>query len=324
MSQLIKIGAKDLIKYPFLTDSKEYLVGFSVESIGNDSELYPVFERAYKRIMAGIESSKYTESDNPIEEILSFFVALVILRLTNVSFFSKKFALSEAMRSEKYMEADLLKNPEMIYKILYDFFGVKMEKDGENYKIKIADYLVHAVNFKDLPWKLVNRRVDKGYVFLTRHECIRLLRNELQFRIQERIMKAPRVKNEPNFQDYVGRLIKKAEEFNVQPPDLIKDVPPCVLDAIATMENGENLSHSGRFMLASFYMTRGAEVDDIVQYFRKVPDFNERITKYQLQKIKDGEYKCPGCDKLNTQGLCRKTVDCGNIKNPLSFRKWNK
>lgn len=324
MSQIIKFGAKDLIKYPYLRDAKEYLEGFTFESISTDKQLKPVFDRAFDRIIHSIYGGKYKESSSVHEEILSFFVALIMLRITNVSYFSKKFALFESMRSEQHMEKDFLTNPEMIHGILYEFFDVEIKQSGGNYKIKVADYLKHAVNFKDLPWKLVNRRVEKGYVILTRHESVRLLRNELQYQIYERIMKSPRVGNTEMFQTYVGELIKKAEEFNVEPPDMEKDVPPCVKDALATMENGENLSHAGRFLIATFYMTRGAEVDDVVQFFRKAPDFNPRTTKYQLQKIKDGEYKCSGCEKLNTLGLCRKTVDCGNIKNPLAFRKWNK
>ena len=319
----IHFGAGDLIKYPYLRDSREYLAGFSVEAVGNNNELKPIFDRAYERVTTPLYNMKYIADNNVTVEVLSFFISLVMLRLANVSFFCKKFALAEAIRSEKHMEADLIKTPAMIYGILREFFGVEMEKDGSNYKIKVSDYLKHSIHFKDLPWKLVNRNVSGGYVYLTRHECVRLLRHELQHQIYERIMNSPRVKNEPMFQPYIARLVEKAEEFNVQPPNLSTDVPPCVLDALAVMENGENLSHSGRFLLASFYMTRGADIDDVVQYFKKVPDYNERVTRYQLQKIKDGEYKCPGCDKLNTQGLCRRTNDCGKITNPLAFRKWN-
>ena len=321
MSEIIKFGSRDLIKYPYLRDSREYLTGFTVEGLGNNKELKPIFDRAFDRIMASIHGMKYIEDNNVTIEILSFFVALVMLRLTNVSFFCKKFALNEAIKSEKHMEKDFIKTPAMINSIIKEFFGVEMINVGDNYKIKVADYLKHSIHFKDLPWKLVNREVNKGYVFLTRHESVRMLRHELQYQIYERIMKSPRVKNEPMFQTYVAKLIEKAEAFNVSPPNLLTDVPPCVKSALAVMENGENLPHSGRFLIATFYMTRGADVEDVLQYFKKVPDFNDRVTRYQLSKIKQGEYKCPGCDKLNTQSLCYRTDDCGSIKNPLSFRK---
>lgn len=316
-----KFGAGDLIKYPYLKDAKEYLLGFTVKSIGNNKELQPVFDRAFKRIESSIYGIKYIEDENVTIEVLSFVLALVILRLANVSYFCKKFALSEAIKSEKHMEIDLLRTPKMINGILREFFGIEMKKDGSNYKILVADYLKHSVNFKDLPWKLVNRKVDKGWVYLTRHECVRLLRNELQHKIYENIMNSPRTPIYPMFQPYVAKMVKKAEEFNVSPPNLLTDVPPCVKDALAVMENGENLAHSGRFLIASFYMTRGSEVEDVVQYFKKAPDFSDRVTRYQLTKVKSGEYKCPGCDKLNTQSLCRRTDDCGTIINPLSFRK---
>lgn len=324
MSEMIKCGPRDLIKYPFLTGSKEYLAGFTVEKVGNDQELKPIFDKAYERIKCALYGIKYIQDDSATKEILSFFISLVILRITNVSFFCKRFALEEAKRSEKYMEVDLVESPELINRILFEMFGIEIKHDGSNYMIKIADYLKHSVNFNDLPWKLINRRVEDGYVYLTRHESIRLLRHELQYKIYEKIMASPRVRMEPMFQTYVAKLIEKAEEFNVLPPNTDTDVPPCVRDALDIMERGENLSHGGRFLIASFYMSRGANVEDVVPFFRKAPDFNERTTTYQLTKIRDGKYKCPGCDKLNTQDLCRRTNDCGTIKNPLSFRIWKK
>jgi len=317
MSKLVN----DLIKYPYLKDSKEYISGFTVAKIGNDAELKPVFDKAFERILSSIHGIKYTEDQNVNIEILSFFVSLVILRITNVTYFCKRFALSEAIKSEKHMEIDLIESPSIITRIIKEFFGVEMLPDGKNYKIKVADYLKHSIHFNDLPWKLINRRVGNGYVYLTIHESIRLLRHELQHKIYEKIMNSPKVSIEPMFQPYVTKLIEKAEEFNVLPPNLDSDLPPCVKDALDVLERGENLPHAGRFLIASFYMTRGASVADVTQFFKKAPDYNERVTTYQLSNTKNRGYKCPGCDKLSAQNLCRRTSDCGTIINPLSFRK---
>ena len=99
-----------------------------------------------------------------------------------------------------------------------------------------------------------------------------------------------------------------------------------------TLEDGENLSHSGRFALAAFLHKAGADAEAIVDAYRGAPDFDESVTRYQVEHItrKDGGqgYEPPDCATLRTHGLCARDGDpkarepLGRAKDPLCFEEW--
>ena len=95
------------------------------------------------------------------------------------------------------------------------------------------------------------------------------------------------------------------------------------------LKKDENLPHSGRFMLATFLLSKGQSIQQIAPLFKNAPDYNERVTLYQLNHLagtsgSGTKYSCPSCEKLKTQSLCFATSECDNIVNPLQFgRKKN-
>ncbi|HEV2449577.1 MAG TPA: hypothetical protein VGU43_04095, partial [Thermoplasmata archaeon] len=84
--------------------------------------------------------------------------------------------------------------------------------------------------------------------------------------------------------------------------------PPCIRYMRRSLDAGENLSHSGRFALAAFLHKVGANADTIVDSFRGAPDFDEGVTRYQVEHItsRDGGegYAPPECATLRTHGHC--------------------
>jgi len=80
-----------------------------------------------------------------------------------------------------------------------------------------------------------------------------------------------------------------------------------------TLERGENLSHAGRFCLAAFLHRVGASFETIVDAFRGAPDFDESVTRYQVEHItlRDGGrgYEPPECATLRSHGLCARDGD---------------
>ena len=97
------------------------------------------------------------------------------------------------------------------------------------------------------------------------------------------------------------------------------EYPPCIKHAIGELEKGENLSDAGRFMLGTYLISRGQDVDEIAQLFVTAPDYSEKITKYRLKHIKKSKYSVASCNKLSTQGLCFRNEDCGKITHPMQF-----
>ena len=86
------------------------------------------------------------------------------------------------------------------------------------------------------------------------------------------------------FQEYVDRLKVIAKKFEVKIVES-SEYPPCIKHAIEVLEKGENLSHSGRFMLATFLLARGQQVEQIAPLFKNAPDYNEKVTLYQLNHL---------------------------------------
>jgi len=97
--------------------------------------------------------------------------------------------------------------------------------------------------------------------------------------------------------------------------------PPCMVAILEALKRGENLPHTARFAITTYLLKRGWDVEQIVDLFRNAPDFNEKITRYQVQHIAGRaggrkEYAVPSCKTMREWGLC--ITNCG-IKNPLEY-----
>jgi len=128
------------------------------------------------------------------------------------------------------------------------------------------------------------------------------------------------------FEDKVKRLSALAKKFVVNTV-VTGAYPPCIEQAIEVLNKGENLSHSGRFMLATFLLGRGQTIEEIAPLFKNAPDWNEKVTRYQIKQL-SGEtggsktkYVSPSCEKIKSNNLCYITPDCDNIINPMQFGK---
>ena len=89
--------------------------------------------------------------------------------------------------------------------------------------------------------------------------------------------------------------------------------PPCIDHLYKVLNNGENLPHSARLLLATFLIFSEKNIDEIIEIFKKLPDYNEQITRYQLEHLsgkKGGskKYFVPSCEKIKIQNLCYETT----------------
>jgi DNA primase large subunit len=103
-----------------------------------------------------------------------------------------------------------------------------------------------------------------------------------------------------------------------------KDYPPCIKHALEEMNNGINLPHSARLMLATYMLTVGKSVNEIVMLFQNAPDYNERITRYQVEHLagirgSHKKYSVPSCQKLRNESLCFAIEECNGITSPIQF-----
>jgi DNA primase large subunit len=332
----IKLGTSDLAKYSFLNEASDYIreTHFEFEEF-NRPEMKHVIDRAAERIEVEITKGLVYEKLDKYEiEILTFLVTLIIAKSIGSESILKKYSLFEAMRAEKYLTEDLRKerNNErkrlLLFKIFEDLFKINVDldsKDNNLFKVRVTDYLTRAPNFHEEEWKLINRLVHNGYVYLDADETVRLIRSEITSLIYSRV-KTMTLSNLPEsikakVDDLRTKLKPHYEYRRYQPTHY----PPCIKKALEIMNRGENLPHSARLMLATYMLAIGKSVDDIVILFHNAPDYNENITKYQVEHLAGNrgshtKYSVPSCEKLRNENLCFATEECNGITNPIQFR----
>ncbi len=330
------LGDEDLAKYPFLVDAGEYVRkrGFNLNDI-SQPDLDPVIERAKSRVLQAImrhEVSAGGGEVSPEVELLSFPVALMLVKATDMNHLISRYSHAEALRVERLLKDEREELVVQIFRnvLKIDVAKVTVEEGGLqhlHYKIPVIEYLKRATKFHELEWKLVNKVADQGYVYLRTHELIRLIRQEIDDIIRRRLKDLVL----PRLPENLGRIVQEISRLSPPPPKLSDQVritpdqyPPCVTTALDMLQKGENIPHYGRFLLTTYLVNIGKSADEIIALYPRSPDFNERITRYQVEHIsglRGGrvKYRCPSCRTMATHSFCFKTEACDDIKNPLQF-----
>jgi DNA primase large subunit len=279
-------------------------------------------------------------------EIMTFLASLLLVKATSTNKKNdqliRKFALMEAMRFEMYLEADLL-NPGsslgtqqqaklILSKTYLELFNTELEWEANLCKMKMLDYVKRSAKISEQRYKLINMPLQKGYVWLQPTEITRVFREDMSSYMFQKVKEMP-VKQLPSLiLDKSNILI---EIYNKHKPIPLMGhnnnssgggiTPPCIQHLVKEMENGVNLSHFARILVATFLFKSGRTMDDVVSLFRTLPDFNESITRYQLshlagQKGSRQIYSVPSCSKILGNNLCfRSDVICKNVVNPAQL-----
>jgi DNA primase large subunit len=337
----IKLGTNDLAKYPFLNEASLYIKDTHFDLLEFDrSEMSFIINRSFDKIESFIKNNEtryHYKIDRFEIEILTFLASLLILKSASIDIVTKKFALLESMRFEKYLVDDLKnsfrdeKKRLILLKIFKEVFKIDVyaeTKTTEAYKIRVLDYIRRSIIFHEQEWKLINRTVKDGYVYLTVNEIVRLFRNELSLLIIDKIknMKSITFPNQvliksQKLKSYWDSINKNTDTNFVNKKSI---TPPCIEHLYRVLDAGENLPHSARLLLATFLLFSGKSIEETVVMFRKLPDFNERITRYQLEHLsgKTGsskKYFVPSCEKIKMENLCYETNVCKGIINPVQL-----
>lgn len=331
----IRLGTADLAKYPFLNEAAEYMhqTYFNLDDL-NLPELGHIVERASNRIRSEIEHGKpdFTLERHEIE-ILTFLVEILIIKAINSDNLTKKHCLCEALRAEKFLVHDLKTHAEPSTKklLLFKVFKELLKMDvlpsmkyQLMFEVKVTDYLKRSHLFHEQEWKLINRLVHDGRVFLDPDETVRLIRAEVTNLLLERI-------KQMNPSHIPATIKEQASILKASIPTASRKLavapsayPPCVNHALNLMAVGENLPHSARVMLATYMLAIGKNIEEIVSLFKNAPDYDERVSRYQVEHLA-GErgsrvrYLVPSCTKLRNDGLCFATSQCDGLINPVQF-----
>lgn len=329
-----------LARYPYLQDAKTYVKnqGIAITELIKD----PLYERARGIAIERLDHAfnnkdigarQLSKESDCIMELFSYPLARMITCCINDSYFTRRYALGEAVRFYKNLTKE---STEFLVDVVKEFdFNICYEEDTKDISVYFTDYLTFApTRYKH--WKLVNRELNKGYVSLTGKDLSRIIQEALRYRINQELADKPcHELVYKTFSDDIKRLQnkiaaqrKKNEAIPMGKLD-IKKLPPCIKRILADIQSGENVPHMGRFALVSFLNSLKLSTQDIIDLFNTAPDFDVEKSRYQIEHITGGvsstSYKPPGCDKLKTYGLCpSEEVDeiCKKTHHPLSYYRY--
>ncbi|MDR2943793.1 MAG: DNA primase regulatory subunit PriL [Methanosarcinales archaeon] len=326
------MSPEELALFPFLTETSEYVenLDFSLDALMTSMVFESVRRRGFERIMQAFDGEvskpSFGNDKEVLSELLSYPYARILVSCVNEPAFTRRYALSEATAAYSVMKKAIEKDPDFVLDIGKDF-GVSAVLSDERIRIYFSDYVRYALSMKDLSWKLINRRIEHGYVTIRREEFARLLQEAVRKRIEGSlpIREIPEeIQNACGAQTAELKAKYEEQRQNLGDADLgevdFSMFPPCVNKALSNVREGVNLAHSMRFALVSFLLNAGMSTEDVVKVFNVSPDFNEEKTSYQVTHIAGNQYKTPSCATMQTYGNCAgKDNMCSKIRHPLGY-----
>jgi len=335
----------DLAKYPFLKETARYLSPLDLqieELISPDT--CQILNRAKERVTLAITNPvdnhkigtpEKTTIKDPQIEIASFPVAIMLVSATDNSLIKKRYALAEAKRATNELRLEP-KNNDLLLKIASDF-GWKITLSPfdsvSEFILHFSDFLQNASHLHDSKWKLVNSKISEGKVYLKKDDVIRLLQEEIKRRIEKRLNSISLSQYPPEISGIAEELkILAAENLGQSETDFPKIVvqdafPPCINALYDAASKNHHLPHMGRFALTTFLVNIGMSAESVTDLFKSFSDYNERLTRYQVEHIagergSGTKYTCPQCSILQTHNVCKNRDDlCKHIYHPLKYYK---
>lgn len=348
-------GVVDYYWYPFAIDFETFIrLRYGVEKFTLLLETRrDILEHAVERIKDALRYGEVKTEPQVVElAVCGYHAARLLIAALGDRWLASRYALAEAERSYKRLQNESPKTVEVLAKIL----GVNITCLAEPYREPIAivnnvtiyrqyEFRIHFLDYVrvaqrllgDPTWRPANLPVVQGYVYLAKKQVARLLKEAITIYI-ERSITGFHIELKtlpPLVKDYIEtikdllskhrkpKMVKTSgRKYFVKLPEgmvLIEAFPPCMKDVYDALLRGENLSHHQRFAIATFMLNIGATVDQVVDLFKNVPDFNEKTTRYQVEHLaglrgSQKKYLTYSCEKMRTLGLCH--GDCG-VKNPI-------
>ncbi len=311
-------------KYPFDKRSRELLevIAWDINEYAEE-DLRFLLDRAYERAANALDHKYSLIWDNDYQEVVAFYLALLIIRGVDYDYVYMVFSDTEARRAYDLMKDEEDENVIAIASNLG--FHVENDKNGF-FRLKYIEFIKISRELSAVHWKLYNFKVEAGRVYLNKRNLARLCSQKIKDIIYEMIKNIPSVPE--SIGSYSNRIREEKETMfrKIEKYDFT-DVseagfPPCIKWLMSRI--GSGLSHPGRFTLVTFLHRIGYSTDEIINVFRRVPDFSERMTRYQVEHILGMkgsriEYSVPSCKKIKSYGFCFPDENCKYIRHPIQY-----
>jgi DNA primase large subunit len=342
----VPLGERELsAEYPFLPGAERLVAELapSFKELLSDATYARARELGRARVSAAVDDPTGATAledlarASPEERFLSFLYARLLLSTASTPAPLRRWAVAEAKRGwNRFGSVPVAELSEIARRL-----GYPIEPEGSDVTFHLPDYLHLATAIREGEFRLVRQALRGGKVRVSRERAARLLQEGVRVRLTEPLPVADDTREavsvaEREFLEEVARRVPRptARTGPGVAKLLPEKFPPCIRKMRRMLENGENLSHSGRFALAAFLHRAGADFDTIVDAYRGAPDFDESVTRYQVEHITHRDegfgYEPPECGTLRSHGLCFRegdpaasaTVDQG--RDPLCFEPWLK
>jgi DNA primase large subunit len=311
-------------EYPFLPGAESLLGGetVSIRSLLEDAAYSSARAIGRARALAAADDPRASREvqelavSDPAVRYLSFLFARLALAACPTPASLRRWAVAEAKRS--YGRLAEVPTEELIE--VGRRLGFDLEAREGGVSIPLVDYVRLSVPIREAPFRLAQQSVHGGRVDVGSVRVARLLQEAVRLQLAVAVPLADDVVAllREREADLFGELARRTPApvaragtgAGTLRPELF---PPCIRKMMRTLQKGENLSHAGRFCLAAFLHRVGEDAETIVDAYRGAPDFDETITRYQVEHItmRDGGrgYEPPECDTLRSHGLCARDGD---------------
>ena len=166
----VRFTKNDIAKYPFLKAATKYMKipDLKIEDL-TSPELEGILKRAEERVEEAILYARVSRKLKREDvEISSYPAAIVPATTTGSSFIKKRYALAESKQAYE----DLKDEPkEKIVKFAQNFAWKLMFNDNAEipfeFMLSFTSYLRNTTHLRGKKWKLVNRFLSNGNVYLT-------------------------------------------------------------------------------------------------------------------------------------------------------------
>jgi DNA primase large subunit len=275
----------------------------------------------------------------PDVRYLSFLFARLVLSAAPAPAALRRWAVAESKRASGRLESLTGAERDEEIREVSSRLHTPMEPSGGGTEVDLVDYVRLATPIREADFRLVRQDVRRGRVVVRPERAARLLEESIRRSLAEPIplteetVRSVRDREAELLAEVAARMpMPVARPAGGGGPVRPEKFPPCVRKMRRTLEAGENLSHAGRFALAAFLHRVGADEETIVDAYRGAPDFDESITRYQVEHITHRDngrgYEPPECETLRSHGLCVRDGDPGapapvdRGRDPLCFEPW--
>ncbi|MGC8663749.1 MAG: DNA primase large subunit PriL [Thermoplasmata archaeon] len=316
-------------EYPFLKEGSKIFGGIKIDDLFKSEMYNQVREYAVYLIEKALgEKREFFVIDYGIK-YLGYNVSRLILSYLHDPILNSRFANFYRDIIEENIKGE---DDYGILKKISETFSLDFSINNENYLLSVYDYIKYNKRLGE-KYRLFYQKLSSGFVNFSlkteKEKVAKILREAFvsYFKNDLESIEPPDNLYE-NFKKEIEQLKKlRDEKISTYSPGEFGEVnenafPPCIKNIISSILRGENISHNARFSLVTFLNQIGMSKENILKIFQSVPDFDERMTEYQVLHI-TGEkgktvYSTPKCSTMELYNLCVKNVS----KDQLCFKEW--